>query len=86
MARASGYENARDDLLQMIDAAARAHGRPPSVRQLAEHVSVGVATLHSYLQKMAEEGLVTWQPKHHRSLKITREGSQRLSSLAVPSA
>lgn len=79
MARPSQYTQHRDDVLALIDAAAARHTSPPTVRALAEELGVGVATMHSYLGKMAEEGLVEWQPRSHRSIRLTLLGSQRSS-------
>ena len=79
MARASKYEQHKDQVLDLIDRAAREHSRPPAVRTLADNVGVGVATMHSYLERLAEEGLVVWQPKHHRSLRCTQPAIRQLS-------
>lgn len=79
MARASLYDAHRDKVLRRIDHSMKAHAKPPSVRELAEECEVGVATMHSYLQKMAEEGVVEWRQGRHRSLRLTPEGSLELA-------
>jgi len=79
MARASLYAAHRDQVLRCIDTSVKSHARPPSVRELAEECGVGVATMHSYLQKLAEEGVVEWRQGRHRSLRLTPEGSLELS-------
>ena len=79
MARASQYTQNREKILRSVADAAHSHGRSPSVRQLAEQVGVGVATMHSYLQKLSEEGLIEWRPGRHRSIHLTPQGSQELS-------
>lgn len=79
MARASRYADSRDEILKSVHEAATAHGKPPSVRDLAERMDVGVATMHSYLQKLSEEGMVEWRPGRHRSLHLTPAGIQELS-------
>jgi DNA-binding transcriptional regulator YhcF (GntR family) len=83
MARPSKFEEHRDVVLVFIHNAASRHSRPPTVRTLAEVVGVGVATMHSYLGKLAEEGLVEWQPRSHRSVRCTQAGIQHVSSRAV---
>lgn len=74
MGRKSHYAEHRLKVLGLIEAAARAHDRPPSVRELAETTGVGLATMHSYLTRLAEEDLIAWQPAHHRSLHCTPSG------------
>lgn len=85
MARVSRYADNKDQVLTLIAETARKHAKPPSVRDLAEDTQVGVATMHAYLTRLAEEGLITWQSNKHRSLKCTAEGFQKLSSLGWPS-
>jgi DNA-binding IclR family transcriptional regulator len=80
MARASKYEASKVEVLGLIREAHARHSKPPTVRDLAAQSGVGVATMHSYLQKLAEEGLVDWDRNRHRSLRLTREGIQQLSS------
>lgn len=78
MGRQSHYEDKKHSLLACVDKMSRSLGRAPSVRELADGIDVGVATVHSYLGKMAAEGLVQWQPKSHRSLRVTSEGHDLL--------
>lgn len=84
MARASKYEDKKEEIIALIGEAMARHSKPPAVRDLADQTGVGVATMHSYLRKLAEEGLVEWQPNRHRSLKCTPQGTQVLSSLGGP--
>lgn len=79
MARISHYEDNRREVLRLIFQAQVAHGKAPSIRFLARHCHVGLATMHSYLTKMHEEGLVEWRPGKHRSLKCTEMGRHALS-------
>lgn len=79
MARVSRFEDSRDEILTSIQSAAIAHGKPPSVRNLAEKLEVGVATMHSYLQLLADEELIEWHKGRHRTLHITSKGMQALS-------
>lgn len=79
MARVSHYVDNREKILTSVHNAATAHGKPPSVRDLAEEIDVGVATMHDYLKKLAEEGMVEWRKGRHRSLHLTPEGIQLLS-------
>lgn len=83
MARASKYGENRAPLLAMINEAHRRHGKAPTVRELADWCEVGVATMHSYLQKLAEEEMIQWQPGKHRSLQCTPAGIRELSSSAA---
>ena len=79
MARVSLYDGHRDQILRSIDASQARHAKPPSVRELAEQCGVGVATMHAYLTKMADEGVLEWRTGRHRSLRLTPEGSLELS-------
>lgn len=83
MARTSKYQDHRDGVLLTIHKASRSHGKAPTVRDLADRFDVGVATMHSYLQKLATEGVVEWRPGRHRSLTLTAQGSREVSELAV---
>lgn len=80
MGRKSYYAQHRLVVLEAIQAAELRHASPPSVRELADLVGVGVATMHLYLSRLAEEGLITWRHNSHRSLRSTPSGTQALSS------
>lgn len=70
MGRASKYEQHRSAILDALAQAESSHARPPTVRTLADSCGVGVATMHSYLTRLSEEGVVEWQAKSHRSLRL----------------
>lgn len=78
MARASHFDDHRQEVMRLIFQAQIAHGKAPSIRSLAKKFNVGVATMHSYLTKLHEEGKVEWRPGKHRSLKLTETGRQEL--------
>lgn len=78
MARASVYTDSKLQVLERIDAALRRHAKVPTVRELAKHFEVATATMHSWLSKMGEEGLITWEARTHRSLRITPQGNAAL--------
>lgn len=78
MARASKYDQSKRVVLQSINDAQWSNEPVPSVREFAQVLGVGVATAHSYLSKLADEGLIEWQQGRHRSLSLTRQGSRLL--------
>lgn len=79
MARASKYGEVRWDILSTIAATAASHAKPPAVRDLAEKFEVSPSTMHSFLSKLSEEGMIEWKPGRHRSLHLTPAGIQALS-------
>ena len=85
MGRKSYYEEHRVAVLRAVEQCERAHGRPPTVRELATSQLVGVATMHEYLKRLSTEGLIQWSPKTHRSLRLTPQGSLLLSPPVQPS-
>lgn len=74
MARETRYDEVAPSILVTVRAAEDRHAPAPSVRDLATNHGVAVATMHSYLKKMAEEGLVEWRTGRHRSLRLTAAG------------
>lgn len=85
MSRPSNYAASRKAILALVAQAQARHSKPPSVRQMATELDIGVATVHSYLRQLAEEGLVEWTPNMHRSLRLTLRGSLHVSSQEAPS-
>jgi DNA-binding IclR family transcriptional regulator len=86
MPRPSTYETSRTAILNLVAQAQDRHSRPPAIRDLAAELGLGVATMHSYLHRMAEEGLVEWTPNKHRSLRLCPAGRQLASSQGTQSA
>ena len=80
MARGSRFDSAKDEVLQTINGAVSRHAKAPTVRELADSFGVAPATMHSWLSKLAEEGLIVWAPGRHRSLKLTPQAVSQLSS------
>jgi DNA-binding IclR family transcriptional regulator len=80
MARLSQYRDQRLAVLTEISERVRRHSKVPTVRELAERFDISAATMHSWLTRLAEEGLVEWTPGRHRSLRCTPRAIQLLSS------
>lgn len=74
MGRRSLYDIRKDSVLVAVKRLSDSKGSPPSLRDVAEVTGISVSTLHNYLPKMADEGLVTWQPRSHRTIRLTQEG------------
>lgn len=74
MARPSLYKLNRDGVLVAISRLSQRMGKPPTLRELSDVTGLPVSTLHSYVNRMHSEGLVTWQPRSHRSVRLTAEG------------
>jgi len=73
MGRRSLYEARKDIVLFAVKRLTDDKGSPPSLRDVSEVTGIGVSTLHNYLPRMADENLVTWQPKSHRTIRLTSE-------------
>lgn len=72
MPRQSLYHFKRDGILDTIETLTVATGKAPSIREIAQVADVSIATLHLYLTRMKEEGLIQWTERHHRSLKVVK--------------
>lgn len=84
MARQSLYEYKRDGILTAVQTLTNANGQAPSLREVADVADISVATLHSYLRRMRDEGVVTWTEKHHRSLQVQTPNPVRPGTGLVP--
>lgn len=85
MVRASQYGDQRVAVLAEIYDRVRSHSKVPTVRELAQWFGISPATMHSWLTRLAEEGLVEWTAGRHRSLRCTQAGIQLLTSPGGPS-
>lgn len=74
MARPSKFSEHRRDVLIAIKGLSKVEGKPPTVRELSETTGVSVSTMHAYIMRLHDEGLVTWQPRSHRSIRLTMAG------------
>ena len=86
MARRTQYGEQKVAVLAEISERVRRHSKVPTVRELADRFAISAATMHSWLTRLAEEGLVEWTPGRHRSLRCTPRGIQLLSSQGERSA
>lgn len=72
MPRQSLYMYKREGILDAVATlTAASGGKAPSIREIAEVADVSIATLHLYLHKMKDEGVISWTERHHRTLKVT---------------
>lgn len=87
MGRKSHYHEHRAEALRLIEHSWQTKVTAPTVRDLAAEVDVGLATMHLYLGRMYEEGLIEWQPGSRRAktLRVSSSGRQLLSLLAPSS-
>lgn len=79
MARASKYDESKRYMLRRI-LGSQGQSAAPSVREFAQELDIGVATVHSYLSKLAEEGLIEWEQGRHRSLRLTPTGAASIDA------
>lgn len=79
MARPSRYSELRRSVLIAIKGLSKTEGKPPTLRELSEVTGVSVSTMHSYVQRLHDEGMVTWQPRSHRSIRLTMAGLETVN-------
>lgn len=83
MARKSNYMANKMLVLQSIHGLTLRRRKAPTVREVSEDTEISITTLHSYLQRLSQEGLVQWRPKRHRSLQLTKSG-QNMVQVDLP--
>lgn len=83
MGRQSQYPVKRDEIVTAISTILGESHRNPTMREIATRTNLSVATLHAYLGKLSDEGLIEWRTKRHRSIRLTPEG-QRRANTTVP--
>ena len=64
------YLQRKETLLEAIRSYISAHGRSPSLRELQTLTGWGSPTLQGYLRRLADEGLITRQPRRARGITL----------------
>lgn len=70
MAKNYGYTNdiLMNDILKFIKSFMIDNNYSPSIREIAEHESVAIATVHGYLRRLVEEGYITMNKMQSRTI------------------
>lgn len=80
MARPSEYPQYRRVILRIVEWTWKEQGRAPTLRDLSDATGISLGTAQKYIKRLHEEGLVQWTPKKHRSIKLSKQGQEALSS------
>lgn len=80
MARPSKYPQYRRVILRIVEWTWKEQGRAPTLRDLSDATGISLGTAQKYVKRLNEEGLLHWTPKRHRSIKLSRQGQEVLSS------
>ena len=75
----------QDDVLLALGGWTRLEGWPPSRRELAEALGIGVSTVQRHLDRLEAEGLIERKPGKPRTLRFTPAGAARYWALKEPS-
>lgn len=47
------------------------HGQPPTVREIADAMSLASPNaVYKYLRRLREDGRLAWEPRKHRALRV----------------
>ena len=57
------------------------NGYPPSFHDVSKSVGMNYNGAEHHLSRLREKGLVTWEPKITRTLRLTQKGKDYLESL-----
>lgn len=64
------------DVLNALDNYTKEKGYAPSIREIAEIVHLASSsTVYGHLEKLKENGYVTWEPSQPRTLRIIKTAS-----------
>ena len=65
------------DVMQFIESFTDEHNHPPTIEEISDGIGVeskGVA--HGHLSRLRDKGMVTWQKKKTRTIKLTDIGNE----------
>jgi len=61
--------------LRMVNEMIKRNGYPPTLRELGQELGgVPVSTVYGCLDRLRKRGLVAWESKRTRTLRLTEEG------------
>src|SRR5690349_11566407 len=77
----------KEAVLQYIKTQIRTNGFPPSVREICKAVGIkSTSTVHSYIEKLKEEGYLAKTPSSSRALKIISDAddiSEKVTTVPI---
>jgi len=77
-------ENLENEICDYIREFMRAHGYPPTVRDIQNNLEIkSTSTVHSYLKKLAQEGRITKSDGKSRSVRVSNYTSPQ-NSVKIP--
>ena len=59
-----------EDVTRAVTELTEAKGFPPSVRELAQHMGVGISTVHDFLSRAKAKGLITQERGSARTIRV----------------
>lgn len=77
ISRADRIKRTEEEIFQIVNDFIKKFGHSPSIQEIAKRASVSSkSTVFHYLRRLKEKGLVTWEPKQARSIKIIKTASK----------
>lgn len=59
------------DILRYIKSFIQEKGHPPTVREIGKGVQLlSTATVYRHMEGLKEKGMIEWEPKNSRTLKV----------------
>lgn len=74
------------DVLNSIVVLTEEHGYPPTLQELASALGLkNRMTVHQHVVALKKKGMVVWEPKLNRSLRVAEEGLKYVTASAISS-
>ncbi|MEH7122131.1 helix-turn-helix domain-containing protein [Bacillus sp. JJ1773] len=71
--KAERMKRTEEKVFKIINDYIAKYDRSPSVQEIAKKASIpSKSTVFNYLIKLKEKGLITWEPKQQRTIKILK--------------